>query len=108
MAETPAPRHSIARKVALTLFLALLMLTALGGIAYRSTREFIKTASMVAHSREIIGRKQALMRHLTEAQSGNGDSLDVMVRAASTTPLTGDAVTGPTLQMPPRTVVILR
>ena len=70
MPENPVPRHTIVRKVTLGLIFALLMLGAVGWIAWHSTRQFLLTATLVAHSREIIGRQQALLRHLTEAQSG--------------------------------------
>ncbi len=69
-AKKTAPRHSIVRKIALGLTLALVMLGVIGAIAYRSTNEFLRTASLVAFSREVIGRQQALLHHLTEAQSG--------------------------------------
>ncbi len=65
-----APRFSIRRKVLLGFAVALMMLGAIALAAWQSTRSFLRTAALVAHSREVLETQEALRSRLLEGESG--------------------------------------
>lgn len=69
-APSSARRSSIRRKVLLGFGLMLAMLAVLGFVSYRSTREFIRSAEWVAHTREVMEIQERTQRHLMEMESG--------------------------------------
>ncbi len=57
------------QKIVLGFGIAVLMLGALSFSTYRSTRRFLETAQLVAHSRHVLETQEALRLHLTEAEN---------------------------------------
>jgi PAS domain S-box-containing protein len=72
MSPTPPakPRLSIRRKIVFGFGLVLAMLGVIGLISYRSTRAFISTAELVAHTREVMEIQERTQRHVMEMESG--------------------------------------
>ena len=60
---------SIRQKVLIGFGLAIIAVSVIAILAYRSTRGFIKTAAWVAHTRLVIENQEMLLRHVTEAES---------------------------------------
>jgi PAS domain S-box-containing protein len=64
------PRSTIRRKIILGFGLVFIMLGVIGLISYRSTQNFIQTADVVAHTREVMEIEERTQRHLMEMESG--------------------------------------
>src|SRR6266540_5025906 len=65
----PSQRVSIQRKLLVGFGFVLLMLAVIAFITWRSTRGFLRTAELVAHSRETLESGERALRHLMEMES---------------------------------------
>jgi two-component system sensor kinase FixL len=87
---------SILQKIVLGFGLAALLLMLIAIITYGSTRSFITTAGEVAHSRQVLEVNETLLRHLTEAESGErgflitGDSIYLLTYTSAWVLITQD------------------
>ncbi len=62
-------KFSIRGKVVFGFGLGLVMLVVIAFIAWRSTRHFLSTAELVAHSRAVLETEEKVLRHLMEMES---------------------------------------
>lgn len=85
----PAFNFSILQKIVLGFGLAVSLLVLIAVITYRSTKSFLATATLVAHSHQVLETQEMLLRHLMEAESGErgylitGDSLYLLSYTSS-------------------------
>ena len=61
---------NIIQKILLGFGLASLFLATVAFITYESTKRFLANASLVAHTHQVLGVEETLLRHLMETESG--------------------------------------